>query len=396
MAPIGSNPNVDYDSIVVGASPTSLFEAAAMAEAGKRVLVVDRSDKVGGAWSTLSFEDLGTVECGTHYLVDLPNVYPFMEELPGLVLTPLEPPPEYVLARSILGFRRVSFTRKWGSQVSPRLYRGEFSWRSLRNLISPYYRSAMGILSPTPRRKPFKYIVGGTPALVESLEHVVRLGNFDLKLNGKLDNVEIDTISSLVKCRINGDMVCSGELFVPGSAKLTHVLINGIDTQLPGEFIENVQVHFLVDGAKEKKMSFVQFSGSQFAEMASDLTEFYRPNTERPNSRLLSAYVPSDVPRTRSTVEAIIAELKEAGLLEEQARLVDFYWTLVELPQRSREELDKISNLGQGLIRTLYTHSFSMAVSHNAAKWQPAIQEITSSFEAESSNPLSNAEYGKA
>ena len=96
-------------------------------------------------------------------------------------------------------------------------------------------------------------------------------------------------------------------------AKLTHVLINGIDTQLPGEFIENVQVHFLVDGAKEKKMSFVQFSGSQFAEMASDLTEFYRPNTERPNSRLLSAYVPSDLPRTRSTVEAIIAELKEAS-----------------------------------------------------------------------------------
>ena len=95
-------------------------------------------------------------------------------------------------------------------------------------------------------------------------------------------------------------------------------------------------------------------------------------------------------------MEAIIAELKEAGLLEEQARLVDFYWTLVELPQRSREELDKISNLGQGLIRTLYTHSFSMAVSHNATKWQPAIQEITSSFEAENSNPLSNAEYGKA
>ena len=115
LMPIGSNLNVDYDSIVVGASPTSLFEAAALAEAGKRVLVVDRSNRIGGAWSTLSFENLGTVECGTHYLVDLPNVYQFMEELPGIALSPLEPSSEYVLARSILGFRRVSFTRKWGS-----------------------------------------------------------------------------------------------------------------------------------------------------------------------------------------------------------------------------------------------------------------------------------------
>ena len=394
--PIGSNLNVDYDSIVVGASPTSLFEAAALAEAGKRVLVVDRSNRIGGAWSTLSFENLGTVECGTHYLVDLPNVYQFMEELPGIALSPLEPSPEYVLARSILGFRRVSFTRKWGSKISPRVYRGEFSWRSFRNLVSPYYRSGMGILSLTPNRKPFKYIVGGTPALVESLKHIIRLGTFDIKLEGALDRVEINTASSLVKCRVDGDMVCSGELVVPGSAMLANVMINGVDNHLPGEINPNVQVHFLVDGAEEKKMSFVQFSGSNLAVMASDLTEFYHPNIRRANCRLLSAYVPQEVPRTQSTVEAIIAEIKEVGLLEEQASLVDFYWTLVELPQRSKEDLDKISNLGQGLIRTLYTHSFSMAVSQNALKWRPAIQKITGRFEAESSSPLPNAEYGRA
>ena len=114
-----------YDSVVIGASPTGLFEAAALAETGAKVLVVDQSDRLGGAWTTLDLPGVGTVECGSHYLIDLPNVYSFLEEVLDIRLVLLDPPPQYILPRRVASRLCVDFTQRWGGKISPRVHRGE-------------------------------------------------------------------------------------------------------------------------------------------------------------------------------------------------------------------------------------------------------------------------------
>ena len=181
-----------YDSVIVGASPTSLFEAMALEREGKRVLVIEGRDRLGGAWTTLDLPGIGTVECGTHYLIDLPGVYAFISQIPGIKLLPLEPAPLYVLPRPVLGRRTGSFRSRWAGKVSPRLQDGRLTVRSLRNLISPYYRYARDALGIDGKaRDPLHYIDGGTPALVKALDRLVASYDFEVSLNQQIREVRV-------------------------------------------------------------------------------------------------------------------------------------------------------------------------------------------------------------
>ena len=171
--------------------------------------------------------------------------------------------------------------------------------------------------------------------------------------------------------------VTSSELVVPGSARLEKVFIDNERTDLPGEIVPSVQLHMIVQGAAAQNMSFVQFSGSANANLASDLTATCRPPISGGERRILSAYVRNDVPHDADTARAILKELKIAGLLENGAYLAETHWSRFDLPQRSQTELERIRELGRGMIRTLYAHSFSIAISENASRWLPALRPAT-------------------
>lgn len=390
-----------FDSIIVGASPTSLFEAMALEHAGKTVLIVDGQDRLGGAWTTRDLPRIGTVECGTHYLIDLPGVYEFMDGIPGINLRPVDPPPQYVLPRPVLGRRTVDFRSRWAGKISPRIPGNRLSVSAFRNLVSPYYRYARGMLGLDGRpRKPLQYIEGGTPALVEALGNLVSRQSFEVLLNSNIDEVRASPSTGSVECRIGDRVVVSSELVVPGSARLDSVFINQTPAELPGEIVPSVQLHMLVRGASGQKFSFVQFSGSAYANLASDLTATCMPALADGDCRILSAYVRNDVRHDDGTAEAILGELKTAGLLDSGASLAKAHWSRFDLPQRSRDELDEIGMKAEGLFRTLYAHSFSMAISENASRWRPAlrssIERRTGHREPANAIRPSDAEYDRA
>jgi len=364
-----------YDAVIVGASPTSLFEAMALELEGKSVLVVEAADRLGGAWTTRELPGIGVVECGTHYLIDLPNVYSFMDQIPRIELLPVEPMPRYVLPRRVMGRRTGDFRSRWAGKVSPRLSPGAPKIRALRNLVSPYYRYARDALGLDGRRRsPLRYIDGGTPALVRALNDLVSGRRFKVALNQRIEEVRVSSSERLVYCKLGARIVAAKELVIPGSAHVKNVFIDNKKTDLPGDIVPSVQLHMIVSSAPEQKISFVQFSGSAYANLASDLTATCVPPLAGAGHRILSAYVRNDVPHDTATAQAILEELKTAGLLESGAALVNAYWSRFDLPQRSLEELDQIGEIGKGLFRTLYAHSFSIAISENASRWLPALR----------------------
>tara|TARA_R110000868_G_scaffold7354_4_gene40015 strand:- start:29060 stop:30256 length:1197 start_codon:yes stop_codon:yes gene_type:complete len=370
-----------YDSVVIGASPTGLFEAAALAETGAKVLVVDQSDRLGGAWTTLDLPGVGTVECGSHYLIDLPNVYSFLEEVLDIRLVLLDPPPQYILPRRVASRLCVDFTQRWGGKISPRVHRGEVSVRSFRNLASPYYRYVRHLLGMDgPPRRPLKYIVGGTSALVGALERFVEQGGFDIELGKRLEDIDLSVLEKTVRCRVGNRVITAGELVISSCTSMPSILIDGKFVDIPGDIIPSVQLHMMVDGAAQRRLTFVQFSGSDHAILASDLTDSCTPPLVPADRRLLSAYVRTDVPHDTATAQAILDDFKRAGLLEREARLCFENWSRFDLPQRSPEELAHIEKLGGGLFRTLFTHSFSMAISRNAPRWTPFLKQRAAKF----------------
>jgi hypothetical protein len=83
---------LDYDAIVVGSSPISLLEALHLHYTGQKVLIVEASDRCGGAWQPIKICGIPNVDLGCHQIGSDMQVYEFLKEYLGCSLVSLEDP----------------------------------------------------------------------------------------------------------------------------------------------------------------------------------------------------------------------------------------------------------------------------------------------------------------
>ncbi len=70
----------DFDCIIVGTSPFSLFEALYQHHSGKKVLILEEAPFCGGAWKGIEICGLRNVDLGCHHIGNDPELKAFLEE----------------------------------------------------------------------------------------------------------------------------------------------------------------------------------------------------------------------------------------------------------------------------------------------------------------------------
>lgn len=82
----------DYDCIIVGTSPFSLFEALYQSHSGKKVLILEESSLCGGAWKSIEMCGIPHVDLGCHQIGRDPQLKEFLEIFAGCTLVPMDNP----------------------------------------------------------------------------------------------------------------------------------------------------------------------------------------------------------------------------------------------------------------------------------------------------------------
>ncbi|MFY7842799.1 MAG: NAD(P)-binding protein [Rhabdochlamydiaceae bacterium] len=81
-----------YNCIFVGSSPIVLLEACYQSLIGKKVLVVEKSSRLGGAWQTIDVCGLKEVDTGCHHLFNSQEVKHFLDRYVGCEMVPIGDP----------------------------------------------------------------------------------------------------------------------------------------------------------------------------------------------------------------------------------------------------------------------------------------------------------------
>ncbi len=82
----------DYDVIVIGSSPTSLFEALHQHALGKKVLILEASPMIGGAWQTIDTCGVAHADLGCHLIGLNQDLADFFSIFAGCKIVPLDTP----------------------------------------------------------------------------------------------------------------------------------------------------------------------------------------------------------------------------------------------------------------------------------------------------------------
>jgi hypothetical protein len=84
----------DFDVVVVGSSPFSLFEAIYKRCLGQRVVVLEQAPECGGAWKSITICGIDHVDLGCHEFGISSKIQNFLEEYGGCKTVALPPPPQ--------------------------------------------------------------------------------------------------------------------------------------------------------------------------------------------------------------------------------------------------------------------------------------------------------------
>ncbi len=82
----------DFDCILVGTSPFSLFEALYQSQLGKKVLILEEANTCGGAWKSLTICGIPNVDLGCHQIGKNLELKTFLEEYAGCKLVCIDNP----------------------------------------------------------------------------------------------------------------------------------------------------------------------------------------------------------------------------------------------------------------------------------------------------------------
>ena len=83
-----------FDKIVIGSSPASMMEAISLSHKGHRVLVVEKNDRIGGAWSTIDLPEGKNFEANCHILLGSREAYAVMKKFLGWSMEYVQPQPK--------------------------------------------------------------------------------------------------------------------------------------------------------------------------------------------------------------------------------------------------------------------------------------------------------------
>src|SRR5579872_1782734 len=96
---------VDFDVVVVGTSPFSLFEALYQSHSGKKVLILEQEAECGGAWKSIHICGIPNVDLGCHMIGNNMALKAFLEEYAGCTFVSHDNPQEpFSSGKSELGY----------------------------------------------------------------------------------------------------------------------------------------------------------------------------------------------------------------------------------------------------------------------------------------------------
>jgi hypothetical protein len=83
---------VDFDVVVVGTGPISLFEALYRYHTGNRVLILEAAAECGGAWKAIDICGIPHADMGCHFMGSDKRLLHFLEEYGGCKMVSLDNP----------------------------------------------------------------------------------------------------------------------------------------------------------------------------------------------------------------------------------------------------------------------------------------------------------------
>ncbi len=303
----------DFDYIVVGSSPFSLFEAIYKGCLGNRVLVVEQDSECGGAWKSITICGIPHVDLGCHEFGRDPQLMKFLEEYAGC------------------------------------------------NIVS----TTPALQKPAPNGE--FYPSEGCYELTRNLQLLMDHFGVALLLNTKLESVFIDTSREIAEVRINGIRYTTPKLVVTNNSE--------IKIENPGA--QNTPVHphtyyhigMLIEDPTPSRFTYRNLHGNG-ASRSTNYTP-YSMELKGTGKQLITIQIYGE--QNLAHADKFIDELKKQKLIDADAKLLQMENYIYKQVALNQNALHRLGPQAQAIFEIINTGHITN-LSNYIDKWKKVMK----------------------
>ncbi len=359
-----------WDTIIVGSSPLLLIEAIYLSRIGRKVLVLEDTSQLGGAWAHLENNtEFPYLDIGCHYFDISRQAYEFLQSGIGLNLVPFRPQPQFA-------FRNILFPYDYRQIIRvSRNLKGAVISGSLGTFLSNMLRDENFRLRIYPFTKTFQFPRGGSHELISRLTVLARDANVAIRKPMRVESIRFDPDTRWVyvgagnrffECR---EIVAGSQARVAGALRIAS---EAGDTQR----CVYTHVNLVFRDRSTPRFSYVRFIRHPAIIRMTDITSQMRNWCGgMEDYRVICIGIHDAYDRTvdeKKKVDELVTLLKRQRFIDSSLRCESSYWSRYPAEFLSSETQNKLLGNFAPMIRLIPTTNFSLGLVNNLSRWKLA------------------------
>ncbi len=339
-----------YDLIIIGSSPICILEAVNRSENGEKVLIIEKNNYIGGAWSCLNIFGGEDVENAIHYLLPNTEGINFLKKNLGIKI--VKSNFKYRIFKiSYLGYIHVHYDNIF-SRILDKLISNSLDWSIIKD-------------SFLNRKKSF-YFKNGSPDFMKKVKSLLDSSNVKVRLNCKIEKFLFENKKVSLFAN-NKHVFKSKRVLLTNGSRLENVFKSNRKIKILEKFQPRPCVHLFVSDATPQKIKEAIFVNDSLIKYVHEVSSFAKGNFK--NKKIFVFALKHEIKEKTYIYDELLNILKKAKICDSSAKLIETKWTDVILPTLFNEDLDRFEKeIGQQLI-TLKTESLSEAFGANSKRW---------------------------
>ena len=348
-----------YDCILIGSGPVNLIEAMFLSKQGKKVLVLEQSEYIGGAWGKVPLkEGVPDFQLGCHIWDVEPKAFNFLSEFLDMELVKMKPQPEFI-------FKGIKLPYDWKNLLF--YIRGKLRPKSETESVS--FNKARII--------PAKYIypAGGSLQFIDRLLDRAKDFGIEIRTGIKIDRLEI---GELTKAISKSEMFHTKETVITSVAQLKSISKNGEEFILPeARLVNYIHGHLLINDLTPAKFSYARLPGNRLVHRVSDETDHVKNHgVDMKGKKLILAAVYPELYYQidkEKLANMVMQNLHKRNYINKKATLSSHHWNVYPTHYIPKDLRPVISEKFSPMIRLLHTTNMMFSIRDNSERWSKVL-----------------------
>ncbi len=355
------------DCIIIGTSPLALAEAAYLNNNGYNCLNIEGKSEIGGAWTTIKYEDFPEIEIGSHIWSYNKKTYLLIQNLFEIPLVKLDYQPK-ILFKNLL----IPYDWKMNLLSIKSIYSNlfKFNFKFFKS-IKTYPDIRFSILTSA-----YMYPKNGAIDIKNALETFIKKQELKIDLNKKVKSISISRESIEVLMFDGGKYYCSKHLILTSLSEIEQIILeNGEEIKLPKKEIQYIHRHLLIKDNKKPKFNYIRCVSDKVIHRLSDMTSQVKNQLSK-NEIVICVGIFQEQYEKMNTSEQedyVMNFLKKQKLISKSATLIKSYSNTYPSFYNDSNLMKEIERKSNGKIKILRSTDFIYSFYNNYDKYSTLI-----------------------